>query len=229
MQVIAIVPVYNEERFLPLALGSLTWCDLVWVIDGRYQYYPGLRPESQDATAVAMRTFPNARWVPAPDAAWPNEAAKRSVGLTGQPGDWYVLLDGDEVLVNGPLLRWAMLQDAITAPAASADPLSWIQLKVLRPFSRAHALPVVVPRAFRHPPSGAKMPGPEDYRIEDGAGNILAPLVGVQSPYRGELSPDVWVLHLKDLRDEERLDEVARYHMARHKAGREGGVTWGGL
>lgn len=205
-----VVPVFNDEHLLTMALRSLAWCDVVWVIDGAYRFFPYDEPYSTDSTLLLVRSFPFVRLIPT-EEEWVNEAAKRTAGLVGAEGDWYVYLDADEVLLNGPLLKWRVM-----VAYAQGERPAWVQVPISRPMTQSGHGQILMPRAFRHV-DGICFPGPDDWKIVDKDNKVCAPVPGLElsCPYDGWVEEDVHILHFKDLRSRKRLNDVARYHKMR--------------
>lgn len=102
---IACVIAYNEEDLLPGCLDSLQGkVSRIVVVDGRYKDFPGEGGPSTDGTRDIALSYDNVSFIPSPDGAWVNEITKRNAYLVGNEGDWYFVIDADEVLLT-PLPR----------------------------------------------------------------------------------------------------------------------------
>lgn len=101
---IGCVIAYNEAPFLAGCLESLCGdVDRLIVVEGRIGDFPGDSYTSDDATLAIARQYTDE--VITPDSrAWETEQQMRSQYLRGRDGDWYCILDADEVLIS-PLPR----------------------------------------------------------------------------------------------------------------------------
>lgn len=104
MNIIGCMPVYNEEMLLHKSLGSLQGaCDRIIVIDGCYRDFPFInkQPFSTDQTMDIAQGM-GAELIPC-QIPWDTQAEKRSEFFKhGEPGDYYIFLDADEVLEGIP-------------------------------------------------------------------------------------------------------------------------------
>lgn len=108
-RLIGCVIAYNEERLLPGCLESLrSHVDELVVVEGRIDEMPGVGAHSIDATAFIARRY-GATVIQA-GKPWPDEQTMRSQYLRGKDGDWYFVMDADEVLIT-PLPRPESLPD----------------------------------------------------------------------------------------------------------------------
>lgn len=97
---IGCVIAYNEEGLLPACLESLRYdVDELVVVEGRIADFPGDSPTSDDNTVAVAREF-GARVIQPGLHAWPTEQVMRSQYLVGTVGDWYIILDADEILIT---------------------------------------------------------------------------------------------------------------------------------
>jgi len=137
MVVIAVCNVYNEGRHIRRTLDSLVGrVQHVHVFDGRYAQFPGQNYSSTDETESIVRSFPFTTWHPSPDVPYPDQLAKRTATLqVGEPGDWLLIIDGDE---------W--LSDSIDRLPSDAD-VGWVQI-----VSGLYTGPYRTPRLIRHRP-----------------------------------------------------------------------------
>ncbi|MGH2880683.1 MAG: glycosyltransferase family 2 protein [Solirubrobacteraceae bacterium] len=106
----ACLIVQDEERHLPAALESLSFCDEIVVVDGG----------SRDRT-VALARDAEANVIENP---WPGFAAQRNVALHAATGDWVLEVDADERV--SPDLRHhieVLLTDASTKASVAVFPL----------------------------------------------------------------------------------------------------------
>jgi glycosyltransferase involved in cell wall biosynthesis len=97
---IGCVIAYNEAALLPGCLQSLTaQVDRLIVVEGRIEDFPGSGSTSTDNTLAIAQQYTDE--VITPDLkAWPTEQAMRNQYLRGSAGDWYIILDADEVLLT---------------------------------------------------------------------------------------------------------------------------------
>jgi hypothetical protein len=100
----ACLIVQDEERRLPGALASLSFCDEIVVVDGG----------SRDRT-VALARAGDAKVIENP---WPGFAAQRNVALAAAAGDWVLEVDADERV--SPALRTA-IEALLRDPPAGVD------------------------------------------------------------------------------------------------------------
>jgi glycosyl transferase family 2 len=99
-RLVACLIVLNEQRRLPAALESVSFCDEVVVVDGG----------STDRTVEIARVA-GAKVI---ENGWPGFAAQRNVALDAANGDWVLELDADERV--SPRLRASMEELVATAP-----------------------------------------------------------------------------------------------------------------
>jgi len=167
---------YNEESLIGGALRSLeNKVDEIIVVDGRIDEFPGYGSISTDTTADIAQEY-GARVIQDYDP-YPTEQAMRSQYLVGEPGDWYFVLDADEVLMTKlPAL------DTLTAPV----------YRIREEFLGGG--PTIYPmRFFKHR-------GVMQYKhIHDGLHSD-----GVCITDAPDL-PDVWILHRQGQRTPERM------------------------
>jgi hypothetical protein len=100
MALIGCMSVFNEAALIRSALWSLrAVVDRVVVVDGAVSEFPATGI-STDGTREALLTSEHVLLVDALiDCANRPEHEKRSRYFVGRPGDWYLVLDGDEILV----------------------------------------------------------------------------------------------------------------------------------
>jgi hypothetical protein len=92
---------YNEEQFLSDWYESLApHVDKIIAIDGQINGMPGDQAYSTDRSHQILGARSKVDNF-ATNVVWPDEQTKRSAYLVGAPGDWYVVVDADELLVNG--------------------------------------------------------------------------------------------------------------------------------
>lgn len=98
--VIGCIAAYQEGLIIERALASLArYCDRVIVVDGAREdfplYYDSIR-STDDTLALALEY--GAEVILPSGRAWHDEVEQRNAYLLGHPGDWYLILDADEVL-----------------------------------------------------------------------------------------------------------------------------------
>jgi len=97
---IGVVIAYNEESLLGGCLESLRYeVDRLIVVEGRIADFPGDSFSSEDKTLAIARAYADEVIEP-PGRAWATEQQMRSHYLRGEIGDWYCMLDADEVLIS---------------------------------------------------------------------------------------------------------------------------------
>ena len=96
--IIGCMSVFNEARMIRTAIKSLSWVDRMIVVDGSYKGYP-IQGNSTDRT-VPIALALGAEVILAPPGL--TQIAKRNRYLVGRPGDYYVVLDADEVWHGTP-------------------------------------------------------------------------------------------------------------------------------
>src|SRR3972149_1788831 len=95
----ACVMAYKLEQLLPGCLASMQdKVDRISLVDGRIAHFPGDSSYSTDDTALIARSF--GAEVIRSETAWPDEITMRSQYLLGNEGDWYLMIDADEVLMT---------------------------------------------------------------------------------------------------------------------------------
>jgi hypothetical protein len=216
VQLIGATIFYDDDpRLLHAALASLApWCDRIVCVDGAYADYPGATARSCDAVRAEVKAI-GAELIDNPDGTpWVDQAAKRSAYLRGSEGDWYVVLDADEVLTGGEALRYWIER--------FGKLYEWVHVALHEPGSATEARrePINVGyRVFRHL-TGCRYVG-EHTRLRDALGRGYAFASGEEEPnqYRtGGLIHGVAIEHYRERRSAERLARQAAYYRTRaHK------------
>lgn len=114
MRLIGCVNMYQDASFLRRSLAALRrQVDILVCVDGAYAEFPayGPGPVSTDGSVEVAAECADILILP-PAAGgvrrpWPDEIAKRSSYLVGREGDWYFVVDADEV-VEGEVDRAAL-------------------------------------------------------------------------------------------------------------------------
>lgn len=141
MKLFACVNAYREERLLADCLASIrTYAPAaeIVVVDGAYESWTKAarrlaaseleagheelyqlimefaKPDSQDNTLKICEEF-GVEHVIRTDKPWPHEYTKRSQYFIGEPGDWYLVIDGDERLTGPGRVDWPLL-NGLKAP-----------------------------------------------------------------------------------------------------------------
>ena len=103
MRVIGCVSVFNEVLMLADVLAALKpHVDMTVVADGPYRAFPHHRPASDDGTLDIAHELADVLITKA--RPWIDQVEKRNSYLIGSEGDWYFVIDGDEI-VEGELDR----------------------------------------------------------------------------------------------------------------------------
>lgn len=113
MKLIALLSWFDESpEWLEATIDSLPGVDHLVALDGAYQLYPGGGPESprEQHTAISDACHRNdiAPFIVVPGCKWQgNECEKRSRlfaegNLIAEPGDWFMVIDADEVCQEPP-------------------------------------------------------------------------------------------------------------------------------
>lgn len=107
MRIVACVNYYQDVAMLRLSLPALRrQADVLVCVDGAYR---GFEPYNSSAASTDGSTelvskyadiLISPPWRPRAGGpfAWDDEITKRSAYLVGRPGDWYLVVDADEVL-----------------------------------------------------------------------------------------------------------------------------------
>jgi hypothetical protein len=189
--IIACLIFYNEAQFLGEWVERVTpHVDKVVAIDGQIEGFPGEAPYSTDESFSLLKH--EKITVISPTVPWPTEHAKRSAYLGGERGDWYVVIDADEMLEDGFMLR-----DAID----DIDPTihDFAQIRVV-----GYGADRLAGRVIRHQPG-------LDYRHRH---TWLG--VGSEVLWKGDTGPILegpYLRHLKNERTRERLQAKAKFHV----------------
>jgi hypothetical protein len=103
--VIGVMCAYQEAKHIEAALASMTalGCTRLVVVEGRWQGFRAYSKSdtSTDGTQEIARKC-GAEVIEPPAGGWPTQIAARNAYFVGKPGDWYFIMDADEV-VEGTL------------------------------------------------------------------------------------------------------------------------------
>jgi hypothetical protein len=190
---------YNEIQFLQDWHDHLApHVDKIIAIDGRITGFPhkeGDTAYSTDGGVALLSASPKVdNFVTSIE--WPSEQAKRSAYLVGQPGDWYFVVDADEMLMNGD-----DLYDAIDS--LEGTPHDFAQIRVV-----GYGAARLAGRVFRHQ-AGLKYMH-RHFWLGQGRDVI----------WKGDTGPvleDVYLQHRKDERSADRIEAKARYQVEQAK------------
>ena len=188
---------YNEEQFLSDWYKNLSpHVDRIVAIDGRFEDYPGVAVYSTDGSYAILGDKPDVTSI-CPAMAWPSQQLKRTAYLVGAPGDWYVVVDADEMLENGSSLR-----DEIDS--LEGTPHEFAQIKVV-----GHGADRLAGRVFRH---------------QDGLQYLHRHFwLGINGEvvWKGDTGPvleDVYLNHRRSERSPERIKQKAQFSVAQSKS-----------
>lgn len=106
-RVVACLNVWNDVDELRANWDSwYPYVDHVIAVDGAYEGTPVEASQSTDGTLEFLRRYRNVEVVSCLGGFWPDQRAKRNQYLArGQPGDLLFVVDADERVWNGKLLR----------------------------------------------------------------------------------------------------------------------------
>lgn len=213
MKIIGCVNAYQDAEMLKRSLPVLArLVDRLIVVDGAYADFPiyGGIPTSTDGTLDVARCWTDEIvWRPTP---WENEIEKRNAYLIGEPGDWYLVCDADEVL-EGAIFgraaepscacdRCSRARTRAGAPVAEATPDGRDDWLVDLYRVEQHDLRQPIHRLFRHRP-GIRYAGTHH------AVHVGADLV---HPDRLPVVPGLAFRHLTAERPVERVERKGAYY-----------------
>jgi len=191
--------VYNEAPFVEEAVRSLlNIADMGLVLDGATTEY-SYRGASTDGTPdIVGRLRAQGLPVQLITVADVDECSKRTAYLVANPGDWYFVLDGDELVTDVAKLR-LFLKDT------DAD--------VVRiSLNRWDGLSYMVPRVFRHR-NGLRYGSHHSYIVDADGFCYLSHNEELDHPYGKVVDyPDCRIEHRHHLRDEARKLAKGEYH-----------------
>lgn len=94
-ELIFCIAAYNADKTLPYTLRSIEpYADRIIIVDGRFQGREGSTKNSTDSTRKAALAF-GCEYIRAGDLP---QHRQRDLYLRGWPGDFYFIIDSDEVL-----------------------------------------------------------------------------------------------------------------------------------
>jgi len=125
---VACFSIFNEVWNIERSLDSVRDCDRIVVLDGAFSGFPHKLDtgQSDDGTLDVVSRWlqkwtldRNDRdgWLVVPEIPWINQMMKRSFYFRfGEPGDWFLVIDGDEVVESG-LSETKHLLESLEGPA----------------------------------------------------------------------------------------------------------------
>lgn len=238
MRVIALMPFFDE---LPTWLGATTasvsrFCDHLVAVDGAYALYPDGRGSSGTEQSAAIREAAEAVGIGCtlhiPSSKWQgNEVEKRtflfSLGsLVAEDGDWFLIIDADELLVEHP--SW--VKDALSETNAVVAEVS---LRRLTDYSNS-ALPQPLAQHLQpwsSSPVRRLYRALPNIRVEGNHFTYVADYNGTKT-YLWNRSKEpaldlttVVIEHRNHLRPQARASAARTYYSIRDRAGAERGTV----
>ena len=102
---------WNDVENLRISLPALRpHVDRLIYVDGRYKDFPGDGDTSDDGSFDVALDWCNDVLLPTGPGPWASEIEKRNHYLLGDPGDLYVVVDADEILIGLPQWREGSLR-----------------------------------------------------------------------------------------------------------------------
>lgn len=96
--IIAVINTYNDKDHIEKTLQSVKGkVDKIVVVDGAYADFPHDVPYSTDGTLDIAKKYADVLIECPNQKAWHDEMVKRSAYLIGNEGDWYLMIDADEL------------------------------------------------------------------------------------------------------------------------------------
>ena len=169
--------------------------DRIVAIDGRIVGMPGDSAYSSDRSHAILGSAPDINSF-SQSEPWASEQAKRSAYLVGQPGDWYVVVDADEMLMEG-----GSLYDAIDS--LEGTPHEFAQIRVV-----GYGADRLAGRVFRHQEGMCYQHRHFWLAVDD------------EIVWKGDTGPvleDVYLQHRKSERSPERVKARASYQVEQAK------------
>lgn len=217
MRLIALLSWYDEPAWVLTELvGSLAAADVdhIIAVDGAYALFPGARAQSSSEQSQAiLAAAQGARMgvtLHCPRDVWiGNEIEKRSfmfdlAHTIGDPGDWFWVSDGDELVLEAIGLRAALERTERDVGEVMLDQIS----------ANGGTYGFPIRKLFRWQPSGIQVVGNHCTYMTDGQA-LWAPH-GDLMP--AEQLPFVRIGHRHDVRPPDRIRDRGRYYNARDAA-----------
>lgn len=225
-ELVALVSWYQEEpSWLDRAIRSLEKLDCVRhivALDGAYQEFPRARARSglaqHEAIHRAAYAIHAGLTLHVPDAPWESECLKRTRlfhygDQVARPGDWFIVLDADEVITSAP----ADLADQLEHSVFDVADVTFNEPQPGKP-TRRYPIPIL----FRAIP-GIRVEGNHyTYRAPDGR-TLWGSATTKRLAPRMTLTDSLVVEHLTHYRDRDRHQAAHAYYRARDAAGLEAG------
>jgi glycosyltransferase involved in cell wall biosynthesis len=145
--IIACIVVYNDIKLLPDCLKSLERADRIIIVDGAYKEYPHEKPYSTDGTIELIKKLArNDKRIDLIECkkAWKDEIEKRNACFQGTKGDWYLIIDSDEVLGGKTVEQTGITPLRQFLETSDAD---CVEMPIYSPFEGGYDR---APRVFRH-------------------------------------------------------------------------------
>lgn len=101
MNLIACINCFNSMKTIPKTINSI--CDIVdkiVVIDSAYEDFPHKEPYSTDGTVEYLKSLNLNIEIIETRKAWKDQIVKRTQYFLGKKGDFYFLIDADEILMT---------------------------------------------------------------------------------------------------------------------------------
>ena len=195
--IIGVISGYNDAPFLEGCLGGIAGsCDHFVYVDGVYDGFPWINASAastDDSISIAKRW--GATIIKSPPNGWRNQIEKRNQYLIGEEGDWYLMVDCDEifegVLPKNPLPDTGAFNIFVYS-AVTGSKTPWL-------------------RFFAHA---------EGLRYEGGH-NILWAGDEMIVPGRCDVLRDARINHYKHLRSKDRKLKKQKYHPLQFKSERQ--------
>jgi len=188
--IIACYSVWNDIELLKKSVDSLCdQVDFIIVVDGAYTNFPHDIPWSTDKTREFVESLENATFI-GNSKPWYHQFEKRNEYLIGEEGDFYFIIDADEVLEGG--LRTPQADVGIFECKRQSDNAVYHRARLIKHVDGIHY-------SKKH------------YWLCDGEGNTVALLAKAGKKYREERMPGR-ILHINHERDFQRESAQRQYY-----------------
>lgn len=206
MRLIGCVNAYHDAALLARSLPALRRIvDLLVVADGVYAGFPVYdpRPYSTDGSLDVAGEYADVVVLPPfGDAGlrrpWATEVEKRNAYLVGRPGDYYLVVDADEVVE---------VIDGVIARAKISERDDW--LVMLKRIGES-MVEYPIHRLFRHR-DGIRYHGTH-HAVHVGEPPALIHPSGLEADAPASVFPGLRLAHLWNQRDQDRAERKARYY-----------------
>jgi len=192
--IIACYSVFNDMPILKESIESVSpYVDKIIVVDGAYREFPHKDFRSTDGTLEYLKSIEKVELIEA-KSAWKDQISKRNATLIGSVGDWYLVIDGDEIWTGDFRL-----------PSADVGIIKCKRTSDGAKYDRA--------RIFKHI-EGLHYEG-KHYWLVDKNGKTFSLLADSGLRYSAErLFNRPSIIHKDDKRDYERMMAKKKYYMA---------------